>query len=204
MDRRAKPSPRLEPLPADHSPGLQEHFEAVGKNLGFVPNSMLIMQRKPKMVKAFAQMAAAIWDPDSKVDRGFKRLIAHVSSRAAGCQYCMAHTIEGAAHFGVEEKKLAAVWEYQSSPLFAEAERVALDFAVAASVVPNAVTDESFDNLRKHWSEEQIVEIVATIAMFGFLNRWNDTMGTPLEDKAMSAGDKYLARGGWAPGKHRR
>ncbi len=116
----------------------------------------------------------------------------------------MAHTIEGAAHFGVEENKLAAVWEYQSSSLFTNAERVALDFAVAASVVPNAVTDASFEDLRKHWSEEQIVEIVATIAMFGFLNRWNDTMGTPLEDQAMAASDKYLARGGWVPGKHRR
>jgi uncharacterized peroxidase-related enzyme len=199
-----KSSPRLEPLPVESTPELKQHFEAIGRNLGFVPNSVLIMQRKPKMVKAFAQMAAAVWDPDSKVDRGFKRLIAHVASRAAGCQYCMAHTIEGAAHFGVEEKKLAAIWEYTTSPLFTAAERVALDFAVAASVVPNAVTDQSFEDLRKQWSEEQIVEIVATIAMFGFLNRWNDTMGTPLEEEAMVAGDKYLAPGGWAPGKHRR
>ena len=204
MEQRAKPSPRLEPLPVDHSPELKEPFEAVAKNLGFVPNSILIMQRKPKMVRAFAQMAAAVWAPDSKVDRGFKRLVAHVSSRAAGCQYCMAHTIEGAAYLGVEEKKLAAIWDYQSSPLYTEAERAALDFAIAASVVPNAVTDQSFEDLRKYWSEEQIVEIVATIAMFGFLNRWNDTMGTPLEDNPMAAGDTYLARGGWAPGKHRR
>lgn len=203
MNPRAKPSPRLEPLPIGQTPELKEHFEAVGKNLGFVPNSVLIMQRKPKMVRAFAQMAAAVWDPEGKVDRGLKRLIAHVSSRAAGCQYCMAHTIEGAAHFGVEEKKLAAVWEYQSNPLYTEAERVALDFAFAASVVPNAVTDENFAELRKHWSEEQIVEIVGTIAMFGFLNRWNDTMGTPLEDIPLATGDKYLARGGWTPGKHR-
>jgi len=194
----------LAPLPVDHSPNLNEPFAAVAKNLGFVPNSVLIMQRKPKMVQAFAQMAAAVWDPDSKVDRGFKRLVAHIASRAAGCQYCMAHTIGGAAHLGVEEQKLAEIWEYQSSPLYTKAERVALDFAFAASVVPNAVTDESFEELRKHWSEEQIVEIVATIAMFGFLNRWNDTMGTPLEDKPMADGERFLAKGGWTPGKHRR
>jgi len=102
MDVESKASPRLRPLPIDHSPELKEHFQEVGKNLGFVPNSVLIMQRKPKMVKAFAQMAAVVWDPDSKVDRGLKRLIAHVASRAAGCQYCMAHSIEGAALFGVE------------------------------------------------------------------------------------------------------
>ena len=150
MDAGTKPSPRLAPLPIGHSPELKEHFDAVGKNLGFVPNSVLIMQRKPKVVKAFAQMAAAVWDPNSSVDRGFKRLIAHVASRAAGCQYCMAHTIEGAAHLGVDDKKLAAVWEYQSSPLYTDAERVALDFAFAASVVPNAVTDQSFADLRKY------------------------------------------------------
>ena len=203
MNSGSKPSPRLQPLAIDRTPELKEHFEAVGRNLGFVPNSVLIMQRKPKVVKAFSQMAAAVWDPESKVDRGLKRLIAHVASRAAGCQYCMAHTIEGAALFGVEEKKLAAIWDYQSSPLYSEAERAALDFAFAASVVPNAVSDEHFAELRKHWSEEQIVEIVATISLFGFLNRWNDTMGTPLEDKPLAAGDKFLVRGGWTPGKHR-
>jgi len=204
MEDRAGPSPRLAPLPVDHTPDLTEPFEAVAKNLGFVPNSVLIMQRKPKMVRAFAQMAAAVWDSESKVDRGFKRLVAHVASRAAGCRYCMAHTIGGAAHWGVEQNKLAAIWEYQSSSLYTAAERAALDFAFAASVVPNAVTDESFEELRQHWSEEQIVEIVATIAMFGFLNRWNDTMGTPLEDEPMAAGEKFLARGGWTAGKHGR
>jgi uncharacterized peroxidase-related enzyme len=203
MTRSTPPSPRLAPLPIGHAPELREHLEAVGRNLGFVPNSVLTMQRSPKLVKAFAQMAAAVWDPESKVDRGLKRLVAHVASRAAGCRYCMAHTIEGAALFGVEDKKLAAVWEYQSSPLYSGAERAALDFAFAASVVPNAVTDEHFAELRKHWSEDQIVEIVATIAMFGFLNRWNDTMGTPLEEKPLAAADRYLARGGWTPGKHR-
>ena len=204
MSARVLPSPRLEPLAADHSPKLQEHFAAVAKNLGFVPNSLLIMQRKPDLVKAFAQMTAAVWDPKGTVERSFKRLIAHVASRAAGCRYCMAHTAEGALLFGVDEKKLAAIWEYQSSPLYTEAERVALDFAFAASVVPNAVTDDSFADMRKHWSEEQIVEIVATISLFGFLNHWNDTMGTPLEDKPLAAGEKYLVRGGWTPGKHRR
>lgn len=204
MDHRAKPPRRLEPLPVDHSPELKEDFERFRENFGFVPNSFLTMQRKPKMVKALAQLATAVWDSDSTVDRGLKRLIAHIASRAAGCQYCMAHTIDGAAHFGVDEKKLAAVWEYQSSPLYSDAERAALDFAFAASVVPNAVTDESFEYLRKHWGEDQIVEIAGTIAMFGFFNRWNDTMGTPLEAEPLAAGNKYLKSGGWTPAKHRR
>ena len=202
MDQRIGPSPRLAPLPPD--PALKEQFEASRKSLGFVPNSLLIMQRKPKMVQAWVQMTAAVWDPQSKVDRGFKRLIAHVASRAAGCRYCMAHTAGGAMHFGVDEQKVAAIWDYQTSPLYTEAERVALDVAVAAGSVPNAVTDDMFARMREHWTEEQIVEIVGVIAVFGFLNRWNDTMATPLEEEPLAIGEKYLADGGWTPDKHRR
>jgi uncharacterized peroxidase-related enzyme len=166
MDHRVKP--RMAPLPVEHSPELQEQFEAMRRNLGFVPNSILIMQRVPRLAKAFAQLTGAIWHPDGKVDRGLKRLIAHVASRAAGCQYCMAHTAGGALHFGVDERKVAAVWDYQTSPLYSAAERAALDLAVAASGVPNAATDEMFMELRKHWTEEQMVEIIGVIAVFGF------------------------------------
>jgi uncharacterized peroxidase-related enzyme len=174
------------------------------KNLGFVPNSMLILQRKPKIARALAQLTASIWEPGGEVDRGFKRLIAHVASRAAGCQYCMAHTASGALHFGIEEQKLAAVWEFRTSPLFSGAERVALDFAIAAASVPNGTTEEMFTTMRKHWSETQIVEIVAVVATFGFLNRWNDTMGTPLEEEPIGVAERFLASHGWTAGKHGR
>jgi len=202
MDQCTKIPARIAPLPAETSPELREQFESMKKNLGFVPNSILIMQRTPKLAKALAALTAAVWDPDSKVDRGFKRLVAHVSSRAAGCQYCMAHTAGGALHFGIEDEKLAAVWDYQTSPLFNAAERAALDFTIAASAVPNAVTDDMFLEMRKHWTEDQIVEIVGCISVFGFLNRWNDTLATPLEREPIEVGEKFLANRGWSPGKH--
>src|SRR5262249_53481842 len=92
----------------------------------------------------------------------------------------------GALHFSVEDKKLAAVWEYETNSLYSAAERATLDLARAAASVPNAVTDDIFAELRKHWTEEQIVEIVGVISLFGFLNRWNNTMATPLEDEPIA------------------
>ena len=77
--------PRLAPLPL--SPELNDLQRTFSKSLGFVPNSALIMQRKPKLARAFTQLSAAVWDPDSEVDRGFKRLIAHVASKTHGCHY---------------------------------------------------------------------------------------------------------------------
>jgi len=195
-------SPRLEPLPP--APELKDLFAPFEKSLGFIPNSALIMQRKPKILQAFSQLVGAINGPEGELDRGFKRLLSHVASRAAGCRYCMAHTAGGALRFGVDEAKLAAVWDYRSSPLYSEAERVALDFALAAAAQPNDVTDEMFAGLRKHWSDGQVVEIVAVISLFGFLNRWNDTMATPLEEEPVHVGEKFLASHGWSAGKHAR
>jgi uncharacterized peroxidase-related enzyme len=183
---------------------LKEQFEAARKRMGFIPNSVLIMQRRPKMVQGFTAMSAAIWDPAGAVDMKLKRLISHVASRSAGCKYCMAHTAEGAHKLGVDDQKLAEVWNYKTSPLFTPAERAALDVAVAAGTVPNAVTDEMFLELRKHWSDDQVVEIVGVISMFGFLNRWNDTMATPLEEEPLEFGEKHLTAQGWDAGKHLR
>jgi uncharacterized peroxidase-related enzyme len=194
---------RLAPLSIEHTPELREHFNFFVGTLGFVPNSVLTMQRKPKLVKALAALNGAAMDPQGEVDLGFKRLVGHFASKAAGCQYCMAHTVLGAKNFGVDEAKLAALWDYATSPLYSDAERVALEFAAAAAQVPNAVTDELFARLRRHWSETQIVELLGVIALFGFLNRWNDTMATPLEPAAQSLGHRFLARGGWRAGKHR-
>ena len=114
----------------------------------------------------------------------------------------MAHTAGGALLLGIDPAKVDAIWEYQTSPLYSEAERVALDFAIAASSVPNAVDDELFARMRKHWSDDDIVEITGVISLFGFMNRWNDTMATPLEEEAVEIGQKHLASHGWTPGKH--
>ncbi len=194
--------PRLAPLPPGHAPELADQFASFLNTLGFVPNSVLTMQRKPALVRAFVAMQAAIWSPDSKVDRGLKRLIAFAASRAAQDAYSMAHTASGALHFGIDPAKLAALADIPASPMFDPAETAALTLAVAASAVPNRVTDELFAALRAHWSEEQVVEIVAAVAMAGFLARWNGTMATPLEDEPLEAAKQHLATLGWSAGIH--
>jgi uncharacterized peroxidase-related enzyme len=196
---------RLQPLSPDTTPELKSHFDFFLGTLGFTPNSVLTMQRKPRLVQAFAQLNAAVMDPSGEVDLGLRRLIGHLASKASGCLYCQAHTLLGAQNFGVSPEKLAAVWTYASSPLYTPAERAALDFALAAASQPNAVTDEIFAELQRHWSEAQIVEILGVVAMFGFLNRWNDSMATPLEPvpNAVAAQATQAAQlPAWDAGKH--
>lgn len=194
--------PRLAPLPPETTPELKDHFDFFLGTLGFTPNSVLTMQRKPRLVQAFAQLNAAVMDPAGEVDLGFRRLVGHLAGKASGCLYCQAHTLLGAQNFGVSQAKLADIWNYASSPHYSERERVALDFALAAAAQPNEVTDELFERLRAHWSEGEIVELLGVVAMFGFLNRWNDSMATPLEAVPVQVAQQALGAQGWQPGKH--
>ena len=193
---------RIAPITEPATAELQASFERYKKHLGFVPNSVLILQRRPQMVLALGQLIASAWGPGSTVDAGFKRIIAYMASYAAGCQYCIAHQVSGALHLNVSEEKLAAIWDYETNPLYSEKERVALEYAGAAGSVPNEVTDELFERLKLHWSEDQIVEITGVIAVFGFLNRFNDSMATPLEPQAVDDAKRVLGKDRWSPGKH--
>lgn len=192
----------MNPLPAEHSPELAEDFAIFERILGFVPNSLLTMQRKPAMVKGFGALTKAVMDPAGTVDLGFMRLIAHFASRASGCQYCEAHSLVAAEIHGVSHEKLAAIWDYQQSPFYTEAERVALDYALAAGSVPNAVDADLMQRMKQHWSDDQIVQILGAVCLYGFLNRWNDSMATDLEASPRQMGEQVLAKGGWTGGKH--
>ncbi len=195
---------RMNPISIEEctDPELKNTFNHFVKTLGFVPNSLLTMQRVPDIAKAVIQLNKAVFAPDGRVDLGFKRLLAHMSSFAAGCQYCKAHTTVSATRHGIDEEKMAAIYEYQTSPLFSDAERVALDFALAAGSVPNGVTDELYAQLREHWSEEDIVEMLGVVCMFGVFNRWNDSMATPLEEIPVETAEKIIGDKGWDVGKH--
>ncbi len=134
--------------------------------MGFVPTSMLTMGRNPALLQTFAALAGTVLGP-GRVAPGLKSLVSYVASRAAGCGYCEAHTSHTAERRGVSTEKIQAAFEYETSPLFDEKERSALRLAQHAALVPNAATDAHFAALREHFSDEEIVEIVSVIALFG-------------------------------------
>lgn len=191
----------MEPLRREDHPELEALFRLYDDTLSFVPNSLYTMARRPEILRAFSDLITAIWRTGTVPVR-LKPLVAMVSSRAAGCRYCQAHEAVDAKMRGVPEEKIAAVWDFERSSLFSDAERAALRFARAASVIPNAVTPEHFAELRRHWDDGEIIEILSVVALFGFLNRWNDTMATDLEAAPFEFARRTLADS-WDPGKHR-
>jgi uncharacterized peroxidase-related enzyme len=192
----------LAPLRREDLPELEELFQHYDDTLGFVPNSLYTMARRPEILRAFSDLITKTWRTGT-LPIELKPLVAVVSSQAAGCRYCQAHEAVDARERGVDAEKIAAVWEFETNPLFSEGERTALRLARDASLQPSLATQEHFDALREHYTDGEIVEIMAVISLFGFLNRWNDTMATDLEDEPWAfASETYGARR-WNPGKHR-
>jgi len=194
--------PLILPKSGKSDPELQKLIEFYEETLGFCPNSIKTMHHRPRIAYAFIEMNKAVMENQGRVTSALKRMIAYISSNVAGCRYCQAHAIRAAERYGAEQEKLDNIWEYKTHPAFSEAEIAALDFAFAASTVPNSVTDEIAENLRKYWDEGEIVEIAGVVALFGYLNRWNDSMGTEIESGAIESGEKLLSKKGWTPGKH--
>lgn len=194
--------PLVKPIAADYDEETRYLAEFFTETLGFCPNSVLTMQHRPAISKAFINLNKAVMANEGGVSSALKRMIAWVSSNAAGCRYCQAHAIRAAERYGAARQQLDNIWAYRDHPAFSEAERAALDFALAASQLPNAVDQEIKDRLNQFWDEGEIVEMLGVISLFGYLNRWNDSMGTTLEPGAQESGDKYLGKYGWEKGKH--
>lgn len=194
--------PLVTPLLADSNTEVAELAEFFNETLGFCPNSVLTMMHRPKIAKAFIELNMAVMENQGRVTSALKRLIAYVSSNVTGCRYCQAHTIRAAERYGAEQEQLDNIWEYQTHPAFSPAERAALDFSVAASTVPNGVDADIQAGLHEYWNDDEIVELLGVISLFGYLNRWNDSMATTLEEGAIASGESLLAHQGWCVEKH--
>jgi alkylhydroperoxidase family enzyme len=97
--------PRLAPLPREAVTDLGDILRASESRMGFLPNSQLIMAQRPEILRAFAQLGAAINGPSSTIDPQLRNMVSQMASRAAGCGYCMAHTAHTATRVGIPAER---------------------------------------------------------------------------------------------------
>jgi alkylhydroperoxidase family enzyme len=192
---------RIEPVPREELPEFESYFQEIEQVAGYLPNSFLTVAHQPALLRGLQALSAALRSLHS-VDSGLKVLMSHLASSAVGCRFCEAHTAKTASNTGVPGAKIAAIWEFETSDLFTDAERVALRLALAMGQAPNAVTDAHFDDLRRYYDDAQIVEMIAAVCNFGFWNRWNDTVATDLEQPVLQLAEVLLTPRGWEAGKH--
>ena len=194
--------PLVSPLDRNSTQQVKEMAIFYDETLGFTPNSLFTMMHRPRIAKAFLEMNQAVMENKGSITSSMKREIAYLSSMTTGCRYCEAHAIRAAERYGSSKERLENIWEYRSHVAFSEADRAMFDLAIAASQVPNGVSEEIKARAKKFFSDGEIVEILGVVALFGYLNRWNDSMGTELENPAVKSAEEILGARGWEVGKH--
>ena len=171
-------------------------FNGVESFMGYLPNAHLLMAERPELLMNFSNLASTIFQAEG-IDIQTKQLIALASSLSSGCKYCQAHTSHGAERAGVSAKKISDILKYTESDSYDDKERALLDLAFAAGKTPNECNKHHFDQLKKYFSKKEIIDIVSVISLFGYLNRWNDTLGTVLEDIPEEFVEDNLKPLGW-------
>lgn len=197
--------PRIPPLTREQiGPGFDDIFDVIEKSNGYIPFSYLTLGHAPNILRAFSNLSKAVIRDEGTTDRGLRFMVAYVSSRTNGCSYCQAHNIRSAAGKGVPLEQLEQIWEYATSPLFTEAERAALDLARAATLVPNDVDDALMKRLKQHYTHRQIVELLSVVCLFGWLNRFVDSLNVELDSSTLEWCDEFelAKKSGWDPDQH--
>jgi alkylhydroperoxidase family enzyme len=86
-----------------------------------------------------------------------------------------AHTAS-AKRIGITDEQIHALLFYHRSPLFDEKEKAVIHFADQVTRAAATIRDSHLQELRKHFSEEQIIELALTTSVANFTNRVNDSL----------------------------
>ncbi len=197
----ANDGPHIPPLKREDVPELEPLFEQSMEMLGFIANDVLMLARMPAFAPKILGFTMTVLDETTLPD-DLVNLVNLLASATAGCRYCVGHTANRAGEFGMKDQKVAAIWEFETSPLFSDRERAALLFTFKASQTPNCLERVDFEVAREHFNDTELCEMLLIIAQMAFWNRWNDSLATQLETTPLEFAKATLPAAHWQSGKH--
>jgi alkylhydroperoxidase family enzyme len=124
---------------------------------------LLELAIRPEVWAAFSELNRATFD--NSLGPQLSLEVFTVASQGAGCKHCQAHGAYGLSLSGVETQRIRDLWSFETSDAFSAAERAALQFALAAAKAPNEVTPDHHRELREHFSDAQIADILAVVCV---------------------------------------
>ncbi len=146
-------------------------FETIEKTSGKVPKWMRVMANCDDTLLGFFSLFKSLMD-NAPTDQKLKWKIAYIVSEINKCDFCVDVSKLKLKEFGLEEKEMKDIEKTCN-----EAECIAIDYAKEVTKHAYKIDQNLIKNLKKHFSDEQIVEITAVVGLFNFINRFNDALG---------------------------
>jgi uncharacterized peroxidase-related enzyme len=154
---------------------LQPIFERLTQALGHVPGFFATMARSPEALQHFMPLYGAVMNK-GLVEVKYKELAYLKTALTNGCEYCFqAHSASGKKN-GVTEDQIQHLAFFQRSAAFDDKEKATLLYAERVTRGASAIREGALQELKKHYSDDQIVELTLTICIANFTNRFNDAL----------------------------
>ena len=203
MDAIAAPKPKVLFETDPFIPYLREQdfdirlkpvVEPYKKRMGFLPNALKLYAYRPEIAETLWKLNSNIMrDPSSTLDQLLKRKLAAVACATNGCAYCTAHScsmlkkpkdleFEG---WGLSEEELQEIITGAYEPKN-EMERACFDYVRSASEDPTSVPDKILQQMKKHLTPAQIVELACLVGFWKFYNTVHDSLHIPVEEHLLN------------------
>lgn len=175
----ATQEPRLPMLEREQvSPELHPLFDALLRDRGVIPNMFKTVAQSPALTLGFAAFLKPLLS-DGALTGAYKELVSTLVAHRLDCDYCAtAHSIS-AVQKGASREQVGALMDYEHGP-FTEAERVGFRVADRLHESPHGVDDILYAEARRHFSEEQFIELTAVAAAFEFFPRFVSALRIPV------------------------
>lgn len=161
-------------------PVVKEAYERMIAKRGKVTNIYKVLAHKPNIIKTIGPFVASVQQPDELDAKLKEKVILKVSKTNCSAYCCHAHEQIG-RKMGFTDEDIQGAYDPEGAEI-SEEQRVALKYAQEMTVNPGGVSDEMFSEVRDHFSESQVVELTALIALYNMINRFNEALKLDPED----------------------
>tara|TARA_B100000809_G_scaffold82151_1_gene80444 strand:+ start:2655 stop:3197 length:543 start_codon:yes stop_codon:yes gene_type:complete len=176
---------RVRDIPINEVPeDVKPVYARYSSDYGPFANQVSIFAQRPPALKHIMGLLLELKD-DNVLPARYLEIALVVVSRLNQCDYCVTHHDPRLIAEGLSSDTVAAILEIDC-PGLDPIDRLVRDFSVQVTQTPGQIRDQIFDDLRQHFTEEQIVELVLRIALCGFFNRFNDALQIETEAEADS------------------
>jgi len=172
---------------------LRAVVEPYMKRMGFLPNALKLYAHRPEIAETLFKLNSNIMrDPSQALPQLLKRKLSALASKTNGCAYCTAHCCNmlmrpkgDSEGWGLSQDDLLNILDEDYRPADAM-EAACFDYVRAASAAPGSVPRSVLDNLKKHLTPPQIVELACLVGFWKFYNTVHDSLHIPVKEHLLN------------------
>jgi uncharacterized peroxidase-related enzyme len=171
-----KTAPRLSRVARTEAPApVAEIYDRYMRTRGNVPNMFRTIAHRPEILTTMIAHFEAILNTGTLPTK-LKELVIVRTSQLNRCEYCLSSQTQIALKLGWSKEQLADLENYESRTDFTPAEKAALNLAEQMTLDSNHISDEFIARLRGFYDEGEVVELMASIGIFNYFNRFNNVL----------------------------